>query len=248
MKKKEKENYENRELTEVDPDVKEEQIPENTPKEDEEGNNEVQVEDDAEAEADVVAVDESAEEKEAVDEAVVEASEEASDEASSEAVEEAVEEAVDESDIDCLRRWRESDPQQRSALKMLRELSETHGAGGVVLRDSLSILEGYREGAHEKPENLEMALAKLLDVAAEASEGIISPESIEIFLKAAGYDSAVEAARAEGEICGRNAIIEERIMAPKGKRVEDVPRLGGTAVSSEAAKPGSIFDLASYAR
>ena len=96
------------------------------------------------------------------------------------------------------------------------------------------------EPAEEEPEKLAL---KLVKVALALLSGEASEEELLPLLDLAEAREAIERARAEGELVGRNAAIEERYAEP-----EDIlPDLGGAA-PGKARQAESIFDLARSAR
>lgn len=111
----------------------------------------------------------------------------------------------------------------------------------------LECLKDIREESGLDGPQADEVLARVLDLATDASHGVIRPEMVSLLVKGAGYAEAVERARAEGELAGRNALIEERLRQPKSATA-GVPALGGTAAGSDDRRPASIFDLARFAR
>lgn len=86
-------------------------------------------------------------------------------------------------------------------------------------------------------------LLKLLKLATSIIAGETSEEELRRLLDAASAAEAIEKARMEGEIAGRNAAIEERmIQSPAGP-----PDLSGTPDLSHRSA-SSIFDLARTAK
>ncbi len=84
---------------------------------------------------------------------------------------------------------------------------------------------------------------EILNMAISLLSGRTSPDELKSLLDAAQIDKAIEAARAEGEIAGRNAAIEEQMMpTPVG-----APDLHGTPDLSHR-NSSSIFDLALKAK
>lgn len=81
---------------------------------------------------------------------------------------------------------------------------------------------------------------KVNQIAYDAIDGKYSREAFEMAYKAMNYDGAVESARKEGEVTGRNAKIEERL-GKVTKKPEMPPALGGQggAAPEPAPKKGS---------
>lgn len=63
--------------------------------------------------------------------------------------------------------------------------------------------------------------------------------------KGLDYENAIERARIEGEITGRNAVITANL---EDSDSDGVPALGGSSNSAPRNNPSSIFDLAGFAR
>lgn len=85
-------------------------------------------------------------------------------------------------------------------------------------------------------------ISRLLSICLSLLEGKTLPDDLLNLLDAAKAHDEIQRARQEGEIAGRNALIEER-MAPKSI---GVPDLNGAPCRSSA--PTSIFDLARSAK
>lgn len=102
-------------------------------------------------------------------------------------------------------------------------------------RDSRSV-------GKEAPASPSMA-AKLLRLASAILSGEIPEEDLLPLMDAANAREAIENARREGEVAGRNALIEERLKpADPG-----IPNLCGAAPAGKG-RPASIFDIAAGAR
>lgn len=83
----------------------------------------------------------------------------------------------------------------------------------------------------------------LLKAALSLIDGSRDAEEFRTLTDAALAAEAIGEARREGEIAGRNAIIEERLETPPLA----VPDLSGTPLSSSRRRTPSIFDIASQA-
>ncbi|MCM1153182.1 MAG: hypothetical protein NC328_05970 [Muribaculum sp.] len=143
-------------------------------------------------------------------------------------------------------------PEKESAasIAVLRDLCLSEEGSTPLARNlsnSLKLAEGLREGLKASREFINNIIVKILDMAAEAASGILSADFISLISKGINYDKHMEKAFSEGEINGRNAAIEEKLESG-GKAKNEVPALGGTATSSDARRPSTIFDLASFAR
>lgn len=95
------------------------------------------------------------------------------------------------------------------------------------------------------PEPPSPMLVKILSLAMAILEGKTTDADLAALMNAADARAAVEAARAEGEIAGRNAAIEESLAS-----TEEIiaPDLRGTPAPASRRRPDSIFDLAYQAR
>lgn len=153
-----------------------------------------------------------------------------------------------EAPVDFLKRWRERDPD--SAVSSLNFLADVgpYTLQNESIGDSLGRIEGFREGGGYTLPEIETALAEILDLAADIREGIIPVEGLSAIIRASRFDSALEQARAEGVVEGRNALIEEKLRKEADDELASVPSLGGTSAGSGTFRPTSIFDIASQAR
>lgn len=90
---------------------------------------------------------------------------------------------------------------------------------------------------------LKLLLTRMLP---ELSSGNLSEETRQLLSRALSYDEDILRARAEGELAGRNAAIEEHLLA--GDDSDGVPHPGCGQGASQSAQHLSIFDLARGAR
>lgn len=164
------------------------------------------------------------------------------------------EESLPEKESDCIRTllcgWRErSGEEAPNPLERLREVCESDSESEMSrrLKESMVRIEGFRQGGHLTNGQIDEAVGRLLDISADLCNGVITAEGLDLLIKASEYEMQVEKARAEGEISGRNAAIEERLLSDREKS-DGVPVLGGSAASAAAAPTASIFDLARFAR
>ena len=117
----------------------------------------------------------------------------------------------------------------------------------ACLRNSLNSLEGYRIGRRPLPDEWQEAFGLLFAMVSDLAEGVISPASAETLLRAVSFDRAVETARREGEIAGRNVRIEEQLRSPIAG--DGLPSLQGSrSATPRRRRSDSIFDLAEQAR
>lgn len=115
------------------------------------------------------------------------------------------------------------------------------------LDNSLTRIEGFRQGRGMSLEDIESDVNSLLSISADVARGVISTDAIDLISRARNYDNDIKRAFAEGEITGRNATIEEKLTDNKLKS-DGVPALGGSSASSSKSRPATIFDLAGFAR
>ena len=92
---------------------------------------------------------------------------------------------------------------------------------------------------------LRPTLEAVLRLASALLSGETLPDDLLPIMTAAGARAAIEAARAEGELAGRNAQIEEKLALP-----DDIgaPDLVGQPAPAARRPASSIFDLADMAR
>lgn len=95
---------------------------------------------------------------------------------------------------------------------------------------------------HKK--DCESMAAILLRAALALLSGELSEERFSQLLDASIAREEIMKARAEGEIAGRNAIIEEHLVTPAVR----APDLNGTPIAPSRRAVASIFDLAGLAR
>lgn len=79
------------------------------------------------------------------------------------------------------------------------------------LPESLSAIEKWAQGKGYGDEIIDKAVTSLSKLCGDFIVGKITPESIEMIIKAENYDVDVEQAHMEGEVAGRNAKIEEKL-------------------------------------
>ena len=93
-------------------------------------------------------------------------------------------------------------------------------------------------------EQIDNAMDLVMKITNEAIMGKFTPETIDMALKAINHDAEVEAARAEGEVAGKNAKIDETLRKPKAG--DGLPAMGGTNNGPTRRKQGgtSLFDMA----
>lgn len=84
----------------------------------------------------------------------------------------------------------------------------------------------------------------LLAMAIELLAGRVPGKALIPLMDAVLAREAVAKARKEGEIAGRNALIEEQLMSPP----VGAPDLNGAPIARSRRQAASIFDLADMAR
>lgn len=111
------------------------------------------------------------------------------------------------------------------------------------LAESMRQLEQIQQERGLSDENVDAAMDMILHIASEAILGKFSPETIDLALKATGYDAAVDNARTEGQIAGRNQKIDEQLRKPKSG--DGMPVMGGTSGGNRGSgQKESLFDVA----
>lgn len=117
----------------------------------------------------------------------------------------------------------------------------------MALADSLKGVRGFMMGSEPDPAEWGAAVAAMMEGVAMFARGEVSVALLKTLLKGVGYDRAVAVARADGEIVGRNASIEERLM--KKNLSDGLPAVSGSSGGRpSSSRPASIFDLAAQAR
>ncbi|MBD5188701.1 hypothetical protein HDR61_05275 [bacterium] len=115
------------------------------------------------------------------------------------------------------------------------------------LGGSLKELQQLQEERGLSDEEIDSAVDLLMEIANNAIMGKFNRESLEMALKALHHDSAVENARAEGKIEGKNERAVETLRKPK--RGDGLPRIGGNNNSVRSPQAmNSIFSIAEQAR
>lgn len=100
------------------------------------------------------------------------------------------------------------------------------------IKDSMKVLEELQAQKGLTDEETNDVLGKVLAVEEDLRVGKITPEILEMFMKAEKYDTDVDAARTEGEIAGKNAKID-KVLKLKS-RGDGTPSLqGGNNVAEE---------------
>lgn len=88
------------------------------------------------------------------------------------------------------------------------------------------------------------ALTEILNIAADLADGIIARDVLGLVNRGLCFDAAVEAARTEGELAGRNAAIIEQMDRDDEEAVDDgLPHLT-SGLSRGSLSPASLFDIA----
>lgn len=114
------------------------------------------------------------------------------------------------------------------------------------LSDSMKCLEGFISGRRPSADDWNAVFAILFSIVSDAADGVISTATAETLLRAVSFERAVGIALHEGEVKGRNAQIEEKILSPA--KNDGVPSLQGAGRGYTPCRSKSIFDLAGEAR
>lgn len=97
--------------------------------------------------------------------------------------------------------------------------------------------------AAEAPAEQTPFVARLIEAAAKILMGTAAEGDYQDLADMVNAREAIEKAYAEGELKGRNAVIEESLV-----EIPAVPDLGGSPMSASKRPGNSIFDLAGLAR
>lgn len=130
------------------------------------------------------------------------------------------------------------EPEESEAPEEVDESEETD------VDENEAAIEAYIIGANVSREDVESALLKMGEVARTYESGRFDPATVEFILQALHYDEALEKARIEGELEGRNRRIAEAFRDLRDKK-EEIPTFNGSALRHNE---GSIFDIAKGAR
>ena len=132
-------------------------------------------------------------------------------------------------------------PEESEESEAPEEVEESEETG---VDDNEAAIEAYIIGANVSREDVESALLKMGEVARTYESGRFDPATVEFILQALHYDEALEKARIEGELEGRNRQIAEAFRNLRDKK-EEIPTFNGSALRHNE---GSIFDIAKGAR
>lgn len=112
---------------------------------------------------------------------------------------------------------------------------------------SLSLVEKMQGEKGLSDERMDAALETLFSIVRDGIEGKFSQQSIELALKANGYDEAVADAAHEGEVRGRNARIDEKLRTARAG--DGVASLAGkNTTGAQRKRTMNIFDYAEAAK
>lgn len=118
--------------------------------------------------------------------------------------------------------------------KSLGEEYEANFASSMKLLEQMQAERGLSD------EQIDGAMDFIMKMVNEAIMGKFTPETIDMALKAINHDAEVEAARAEGEVAGKNAKIDEKLR--KTKAGDGLPAMGGATVAVPTEKRKGFFD------
>lgn len=106
-----------------------------------------------------------------------------------------------------------------------------------------ALIEAFMEGAGVSREDVDAALERQSEIARVVNSGGFDAAVTGFVLKALKFDEAVETARMEGVIEGRNQQIVAAFKDLRAEKESELPSLGGSpGIMSE--KKETIFDLA----
>lgn len=105
----------------------------------------------------------------------------------------------------------------------------------------------FAHGRNITDDQLDIALTMIDDIGKGWSEGGLSLGMLEVIVNGLNFEHAVETARMEGEIAGRNSQIDELFM--KQEDSDGLPHLSGKGnIGRNSGSASSIFDLARSSR
>lgn len=111
------------------------------------------------------------------------------------------------------------------------------------LATSMKMLEQMQAERGLSDEQIDGAMDFIMKMVNEAIMGKFTPETIDMALKAINHDAEVEAARAEGEVAGKNAKIDEKLR--KTNAGDGLPAMAGANNGpSQRRSRGSLVDYA----
>lgn len=128
-------------------------------------------------------------------------------------------------------------------------LAESERLESEYEKNIASSLEAFDKMQAEKglsDEQAEAAWTLLTSIVRDGIVGKFSPESIEMAIKATGYDTAVADAKQEGEVKGRNAKIDAKL--DRSNKGDGVTMVSGSGGQNSKPKRNDIFALAELAR
>lgn len=130
--------------------------------------------------------------------------------------------------------------------KRLSKGEELEKEYNTNLGASLEMLQKAQEEDGLTDEQIDSAIEFIMQIANDALVGKFTRESVDMALKALNHEGDMEAARAEGEVAGKNAKAMEKLRKPT--RGDGVPQLAGSNNgASRRPSAGSIFELAADA-
>lgn len=125
--------------------------------------------------------------------------------------------------------------------KELDEEYQNNLAASLQYLDDLQAKNGLDD------DEVDGAMALLINIVRDGIMGKFSPESIDLAMKAINHDNDVSLASEEGEVRGRNAKIEEKLR--RSKRSDGTANLAGkNNAGGRGNRAQSIFDLANMAK
>jgi tetratricopeptide (TPR) repeat protein len=109
--------------------------------------------------------------------------------------------------------------------------------------ESMKMLEQMQQERGLSDKTVDAAMDLVMKMANEAIVGKFTTETIDMALKAVNHDTDMEEARAEGQVAGKNAKIDEQLRKQKGG--DGLPAMGGTNNAPAHKKSrGSLVDYA----
>lgn len=111
------------------------------------------------------------------------------------------------------------------------------------------MLEKMQEERGISDDKMDAAMDLVWKIMGDAIVGKVTPETVDIALKAIDHDADVATARNEGEVAGRNANIEAKLRKPnKGDGTPNLAGSNNAPTRQKGKKPMNIFDYADAAK
>ena len=115
---------------------------------------------------------------------------------------------------------------QKAYLDRLAKEQDLESQYEQNMDETLQMLQGMQDEEGLSDEDIDGAIDFLMQIVNDGIMGRFTRESVDMALKAIGYDSAVASAAEEGEIRGRNSRISEKLRK-NTEGTDGIPTMGG---------------------